>query len=156
MESITSKFRNLYLVKLVCGYLAAIFALAICLKFLNGNYDQTKEKTALFFILVILLFVLLGTIDFIKITKIIVQKDTIEIQYFLGLRRKKIKYHEIVRINQHKSVLQGRTGQISDGFHLSEIVLADKSSFMLSPDKFGNYNQLLFLIRKNINNLQHN
>lgn len=156
METITSKFRTLYILKLIFGYFAAIVCIGICLKFLNGNYYPAKEKAALFFIFVILLFVLLGTYDFLKITKIIVKKNTIEIQCFLGLKRKIIQYHEITRINRHKSFLQGRTGQISDGFHLSEIVLSDKSSFIVSPDKFGNYSLLLFSINKNRDSIQHN
>lgn len=154
METITSKFRDLYLTKVICGYLAAIFCIAICLKFCDGNYP-TKETTAISVIVVIILFVLAGTIDFLRVTKIIVRNNSIEIQYFLGLRRKIIKYHEIKRINRHKTFLQGRTGQISDGFHLSEIVLSDKSSFILSPDKFGNYNQLLFAINRNLNEIQY-
>ncbi len=153
METITSKFRNLYLVKLIFGYLAAIFCIAICLKFCNGNYYPYKEKTAQFFIGVILLFVLAGTFDFLKITKIIARNDSIEIQYFLGLRKKIVKYHEIVRINRHKTFLQGKAGQISDGYHLSEFVLVDKNSFILSPDKFGNYSQLVFYITKNLNRI---
>lgn len=155
METLTSKFRNLYILKLIFGYFAAIVSIGICLKFLNGNYYPSKERMALSFIFAIILFVLLGTYEFLKITKIIVRNDTIEIQYFLGLKIKIITYQEIVRINQHKSFLQGRTGQISDGFHLSEIVLADKSSFILSPDKFGNYSKLIVAIRKNLNNIQH-
>lgn len=82
-----------------------------------------------------------------------VSNSNIEIQYFLGLRKRIVKYHEIVRINRHKTVLQGKAGQISDGFYLSEIVLADKHSFILSPDKFGNYNQLLFYINRNLDRL---
>ncbi len=155
METLTSKFRNLYILKLIFGYFAAIVSIGICLKFLNGDYYPPKERAALFFIFVIILFVLAGTYDFLKITKVIVRNDTIEIQYFLGLRKKIIAYREIVQINQHKSFLQGRTGQISDGFHLSEIVLADKNSFILSPDKFGNYTQLIVAIRRNLNNIQH-
>ncbi|MGG5578305.1 hypothetical protein ACPDHL_13315 [Myroides sp. C15-4] len=50
-------------------------------------------------------------------------------------------------------MLQGKAGQISDGFHLSEFVLADKSSFILSPDKFGNYTPLLLAIRRNLDRL---
>lgn len=52
-----------------------------------------------------------------------------------------------------QNVLQGKAGQISDGFHLSEFVLADKSSFILSPDKFGNYTPLLLAIRRNLDRL---
>ncbi|WP_158960631.1 hypothetical protein [Myroides fluvii] len=156
MGTITSKFRNLYILKLIFGYFAAIVSIGICLKFLDGNYYPTKERAALIFIFVIILFVLGGTYEFLKITKIIVRNNAIEIQYFLGLRKRSIPYHEIVRINQHKTFLQGRTGQISDGFHLNEIVLADKSSFILSPDKFGNYPQLIVAIRRNLNNIPHN
>ncbi|MGG5506919.1 MULTISPECIES: hypothetical protein [unclassified Myroides] len=141
--------------KLIFGYFAAIVSLGICLKFLNGNYYPSKERIARAFIFAIILFVLLGTVDFLKVTKIIVRNKAIEIQYFLGLRKKIIPYQDIVRINQHKSFLQGKTGQISDGFHFSEIVLVDKSSFILSPDKFGNYKQLLFFIKNNMNNIQH-
>jgi|GEM_PF-5772755 len=155
METITSKFRNLYIAKLICGYLAAIFCIGICFKFLNGDYDSSKEKTARFFICVILLLVCLGTLDFLKITKIIVQTNTIEIQNFFGLRKRIIKYHEIVEINQNKSFLQGRTGQISDGFHFNEIILVNNSSFILSPDKFGNYTQLLLAIRRNLTNTKY-
>lgn len=153
MKTITSKFRTLYVVKLIFGYLAAILCIAICLKFCNGDYDAYKEKTAQFFIVLILLFVLLGTYDFLKITKIMVSDNSIEIECFLGLRTKIITYPEIVQINQHKSVLHGKAGQISDGFHLSEFVLADKSSFILSPDKFGNYTPLLLAIRRNLDRL---
>ncbi|QQU02367.1 hypothetical protein [Myroides odoratus] len=155
METITSKFRDLYITKVICGYLAAIFCIVICLKLYDEN-DPTKEKSAIFFMGVIILFVLDGTFDFLRVTKIIVRNNAIEIQYFLGLRRKIIKYHEIIKINQRKSYLQGRTGQISDGFHFSEIILANKSSFTLSPDKFGNYTLLLSAINRNLNNVQYN
>lgn len=153
METITSKFRNLYIVKLFCGYLAAIFCICICLKFCDGTYP-TKEKIAFFFIIVIICFTMAGSFDFLKLTKIILRKNDLEIQAFLGIRNRIIKYNEIVNIERHKIIQQGKAGQISDGFHLSEIILSDESSFILSPDKFENYNELIIFLRSNLNN-QH-
>ncbi|SHI88963.1 hypothetical protein [Flavobacterium terrae] len=95
-----------------------------------------------------------GSFDFLKLTKIILRKNDLEIQAFLGIRNRIIKYNEIVNIERHKIIQQGKAGQISDGFHLSEIILSDESSFILSPDKFENYNELIIFLRSNLNN-QH-
>lgn len=149
MKVITSKFRNLYIVKLLCGYIIAVLGIYICTRFFNEIYDPIKGKIATVFIILIILFIIAGSVDFLRITKVILKKEELEIQSFFGARKRIIKFTEIVSIERHKIIQQGKAGQISDGYYVSDIFLSDKSSFRLSPDKFENYNELMIFIRNN-------
>jgi len=146
MELITSKFRKLYIVKLFFGYLTTVFGIIICIKFNN----RINELIFLFLIIIICSFIS-GSYSFLKLTKVILRKNDIEMQSFLGIRKKYINYTQILKIDRIKIIRYGKAGSISDGFYLSKITLSDGSSFILSPDKFENYNQIMNFIESNKN-----
>jgi len=149
MEAITSKFRKLYLVKLLCGYLAAIFGVFICMKFI----DKTKSTHDILFLflIVIIYFFVIGSYIFLKLTKVTVGRNHLELQSFLGIRKRIIDYNEIVNVDRLKIIQYSKGGQISDGFYSSKITLSDGNSFILSPDKFENYNQMMIFLKNNLN-----
>ncbi len=153
MESITSKLRNLYVVKLFCGYLAAGFCIFICIKFINKTYST--NEIVFFFLVVIFCLLTVGSYNFLNLTKVILRKNYLELQSFLGIRKRFIDYTEIINIDRLKAIQHGKLGKISDGFYLSKITLSDGSSFILSPDKFENYNQIIIFIKSNLNSHQN-
>lgn len=149
MVSIISKFRNLYILKLFLGYLATIFGVYICIKF--NNRTESTEGITFLFLIVIFWFLTTGSYNFLKLTKVTLERNYLELQSFLGIRKRIIYYTEIINIDKLKIIQFGKGGQISDGFYLSKITLSDGSSFVLSPDKFENYNQMMIFIKSNLN-----
>lgn len=149
MEIITSEFRVLYKIKLALGYVLAICCICLCLNYYRDIYNSDTKNIASFFIVVIVCLIIAGSLDFLKLTKIVIKQNEIDVYSFIS-RKTTVKYSEIDKIERHKTFLKGKGGQISDGYFLSEIILKNGNSFILSPDKFENYPKLLAEIKSNL------
>lgn len=149
MEILTSEFRGLYKIKLALGYVLAICCICMCLNYYRDIYNSDTKNTAGFFIVVIICFIIAGSLDFLKLTKIVIKQNEIDVYSFIT-RKTTVKYSEIDKIERHKTFQKGKAGQISDGYFLSEIILKNGNSFILSPDKFENYQKLLAEIKSNL------
>jgi hypothetical protein len=105
---------------------------------------------ATLFMILIICFIIAGSLDYLKLTKIIVKQKEIEVYEFFK-NKTIIKYSEIDRIERHKVIQQSDTGPITDGYFVSEVILLDGNSFILSPDKFENYIEIILSIKDNLN-----
>ena len=149
METITSKFRILYKIKLVLGYFLGICCICLCLNYYRDIYNSDTKNAASFFIVVIICFIIAGSLDFLKLTKLVIKPNEIDVFSYIT-RKVTVKYSEIYKIERHKTFQQGEAGQILDGYFLSEIILKNGNSFILSPDKFENYQKLIAEIKSNL------
>jgi len=149
MKIITSEFRVLYKIKLAVGYILVIDCICLCLNYFRDIYNSDTKNAAIFFIVVIICFIIAGFLDFLELTKIVIKQNEIDVYSFIT-RKTTIKYSEIDKIERHKTFRRGKAGQISDGYFFSEIILKNGNSFILSPDKFENYQKLLAEIKSNL------
>jgi len=149
METIVSKFRRLYKIKIILGYILAIGCLCLCLNYYRDIYNTDTKNAATLFIVIIICFTIAGSLDLLKLTKIIVKQTELDVVLFFT-KKITIKYSEIYKIERHKVVQRGDAGQISDGYFISEIILKNGVSFIISPDKFENYQKLMVEIKSNL------
>lgn len=150
MKIIESKFRLLYIIKISLGYLISLLCICgLCYFYQDIYNDYTKQRSTILIILIVFLTVA-GTWDFLRLTKVVVGQEKLEIQSFF-IKNMSVSFNEIKSIERHKIVQWSDAGQITDGYHLSEIILSNQLSIIISPDKFENYSELISEIKNKLN-----
>ena len=142
----TSKFRNLYIFKTVFGYAITLFAISICLKLYLDVYSPKRGRIALFFLVGIILITLIATIDLLRENKIIIKKDKMIIFSYFSIKKTMIKFSDIDSIERKRIVQKSKGIQISDGYYESKIILNNGKSYVISPDRFANYKEMISII----------
>lgn len=142
----TSKFRNLYIFKTVFGYAIFLFCIAICLKLYLDIYSPKRGRIALFFLIGIILMTLIATIDLLRENKIIIKKDKMIIFSYFSMKKVTIQFSDIDSIERKRIVHQSKGIQISDGYYESKIILNNGKCYVISPDRFANYKEMISII----------
>lgn len=148
---ITSKFRTAYIIKCFLGYIVALVCIGYCLSFYRNIYNFETSRNATIILILILIFTITSTFDLLKITKLIVTKQNLEIYSFFQSKPKIIEFSEIKKVERRRIVHQGRAGQIGDGYHVSDVFFKKGKRITISPDKFENYLELIQKIKNNLN-----
>ena len=95
-----------------------------------------------------LLFLIYASPDILKISKFTVTQNRLEKTLVITNQTQVIPFEMIHYIKKGKIRLYNRGGtHISDGFYFSTIILQNKTSFIISPDHFENYKELITAIR---------
>ena len=77
--------------------------------------------------------------------KVNVVEDRIEIFSVFGKKTETFCI-DIVKIESEKVVLTSKAGNITDGFHISILLLKNGKHIIISPDEFENYNEKMAAI----------
>ena len=153
MQIITSKFRALFIGKIV--FLAFVFTVIVTfsLKYLlKVNEVESQISVNLIIGLAIVLLLLL-IYRIVAVMKVGILADRLEMLSFFG-NKTEFLFSEILKIDSEKVVRTSKAGNITDGFHLSVLVLKNGKSLVISPDEFENYNEIMAAIisRRNSQN----
>ncbi|MES2862645.1 MAG: hypothetical protein V4666_00865 [Bacteroidota bacterium] len=145
-----SKFRNLFWIRLSLGF--ALFVILI-LFLINRLFLNSQETENLTWILVSLALSLLGylSLDLLKIFTLKVSKNGIKITFLITKKKKYIPFNSISSIEKEKVTLRNAQGNITDGYYIS-ILNFENESFIISPDNFENYEELMIEIKTKLNN----
>jgi hypothetical protein len=153
---IQSKYRKLFLVKILFACFIFFLVLFLNLKFLYENLFNFKDT---FFVLAVFLLILIIRLSFevLNIYSLKVSEKDISHTILVTQKTTNFSYDQITGINREKVAGQqtGR-GQISAGFFRTVIIFNDGSKLIVSPDDFENYQELLMVIKNNLDNYKAN
>lgn len=153
MNTISSKFRGLFIGKIV--FLAFVFTVIVTfsLKYIltmNEVYNQITVN------LIIGLFIVLSLLTIyrmVAVMKVVVLQNKLEISRFFG-NGTEIFFTDILKIDSAKVVLRSKAGNITDGFHVSILILKNGKRFIISPDEFENYSEIMAAIISRRNTIE--
>jgi hypothetical protein len=141
---VKSKISDLYIGKLIFLHIVAIAIIGISSIYLDNIYYAEKRVIAAILIVGSIIFLISVWRDGKTLQRIAVNELGITIKDFKSATE--ICFTEIEQINKHaiKSYINGV--QISDGYSLSEIIIKEKPSIVISPEKFENYVEIMAAI----------
>ena len=126
--------------------LFVITLLFVSYTFLSSS--QVSINPLLVMACMILLFLIYVSPDVFKISKLTITENGIEKMNVVTGHKQFIPFETIHYIKKGKIKMRNRGGaDISDGFHFSTIVLENKKSFIISPDHFENYKDVMIAIK---------
>lgn len=146
---IESKFRKLFWVRIVIGFLAFMAVLYLCLIFILKDLKILKNPI---FIgaLIFLSFLIYVAIDLFKIFKLIITEEGIEKCFLISKRKEYIVFKDIISIKKERSRMRTKSGELTDGYTVSILQLVNKKILVISPDNFENYNDIMLAIKSNL------
>lgn len=150
MERVVSRISNLYVGKVIAIHTFAILFITVCCKYLQDIYRIEKRIFASIIIIAIVIFLFTIWQELVRSQKIIVDEKGIEIYHAMSSNR--ISFSEIDEILTHKFKMSMSTIQITDGYTYSEIILKQKNSVIITPEKFDNYLEIMSAIKSNLTN----
>ena len=145
MVTISSKFRGLFIGKVI--FLAIVFSLVLTfsLKYIfKINKVESQITVNLIMGLAIVLLLLL-IYRIVAVMKVCILADKLEMLSFFG-NKTEVLFSEILKIDSGKVVRTSKAGNITDGFHFSILVLKNGERLVISPDEFQNYNEIMAAI----------
>lgn len=144
---INSEFRKALGRRIGFGcFLFIITFIFVSYTFLNS--PQVSIDPLLVLACMTLLFLMYVSPDVFKISKLTIIENGIEKTNVVTGQKQLIPFEKIQFIKNEKIKMRNRGGaDISDGFHFSTIILENKQSFIVSPDHFENYKDLIIAIR---------
>ncbi len=143
---ITSEFRKIVGIRIIAGFILFV----ITLSYVLYNGFSTLEINPLVVMAYMFLFFLLYCFpDLFKIYKLTITEKGIEKTLVITGTKQFISFDSIQYIKKGKVKLRSKTGDISDGYHFTTLILENKKSLVISPDHFENYSILM-------NNIQDN
>jgi len=142
-----SKFRNLFWVRIGMGFLVFGLVLYFCLDSLFRNIKDIMILPA--FIVLLFLFYLSSGLS--KIHTLTISENGIEIQLFLSQRKRLISFDAIMGFEYETVRYRNRQGYISNGHKMCFLKLKNGERFLISPDTFENYDDLISNIKRNLN-----
>ena len=145
MQIITSKFRDLFLGKII--FLAFVFTvmLTFSLKYIFKVNKVESQITVNLIIGLSIVLLLLLIYRIVVVMKVCILADRLEMLSFFG-NKTEVLFSEILKIDSEKVVRTSKAGNITDGFHLSILVLKNGKMLVISPDEFENYNEIMAAI----------
>jgi hypothetical protein len=153
---IQSKFRKLFLVKILFACFFFLLVLFFNLKFLYENFFNFKDP---FFFLAVFLLIIIIRLSFEVLNIYSLKVSEIDISHTILVTQitTKFRYDQITSIRKEKVAGQntGR-GQISAGFFRTVIIFNDGSELIVSPDDFENFHELIIAIKNNLDNYKAN
>ncbi len=145
MHTISSRFRALFIGKIV---FLAIIAMGIIIFFVSLFVDLNSTSSHITMALILCLIIVLSFIAISRILavmKINILQDKLEVFSFFG-KKTEILFSDITKIEIKKVVLRSRAGNITDGYHISILILKNGKSFEISPDEFEKYSDMMAAI----------
>lgn len=143
---IQSKFRKLFWVRVGIGCLAFIVTLYVCLNSIS-QYSQLRKNPVFIVSAVFLLLFLCAAWDFFKIFKLIVTDQGIEKILLISGQKQCIPFTNITGLKKRKITMQGKAGQLTNGYSISILQLENNKTLIISPDIFENYNDIMVVIK---------
>lgn len=153
MHIITSKFRGLFIGKIL--YLAIVFTvmLTFSLKYIfKVNKVESQISVNLIIGLAIVLLLLL-IYRIVVVMKVCILADRLEMLSFFG-NKTEVLFSEILKIDSNNVAMTNKAENSTDGYHYSVLVLKNGKTLVISPDEFENYNEIMAAIisRRNSQN----
>ncbi|WP_318639997.1 hypothetical protein [Flavobacterium ardleyense] len=142
MHTISSKFRDLFIGKIV--FLAFVFTviLTFSLKYILKLKEVDSQITVNLIVGLAIVLSWLLIYRIVAVMKVNIVEDRIEIFSLFG-KKTEIFCIDIVKIESEKVVLTSKAGNITDGFHISILLLKNGKHIIISPDEFENYNEIM-------------
>lgn len=152
MQSITSKFSDLYLAKIFIFSALAIIFIVLCF---SNSIDSNGEIYYLVVfetgILISIIF-LFGIIALFQTFRLTITNEEIIKQKIFSKRIEIIKYQDIVKIESRKHRFVSKAGYINDGSFSRLLTLNSGKLIEISPNVFENYNEIAnFILNKHQN-----
>lgn len=150
MHTISSKFRGLFIGKIV---FLAFVASVIIIFFLRFLLIMNGVESQIFLVLVLGIVIVLSVLiiyRIITVMKVNVLENKLEIYSFFG-KKTEIFFSDITKIETQKFVQSSKAGNITDGYHYSILILKNGKWIAISPDEFENYNEIMAAIRNRRN-----
>lgn len=144
-----SKFRKLFWMRIAMGFL--IFS-AVLYYFLDSLFRNTIDIKLLFAFLA-LVFLMYMSAGLFKIYTLTISENGIELQHLLWRDKNSIPFEAISSLEYDKVRYRNSRGYVSDGHKMCYIKLKNGKRFMISPDTFENYDQLILSIKQYLNEL---
>lgn len=153
MQIITSKFRDLFIGKII--FLAFVFTVMLTFSLMyifKVNKVESQITVNLIIGLSIVLLLLL-IYRIVVVMKVCILADRLEMLSFFG-KKTEIFFSDITKIEAEKSIQTAGGGNITDGYHYSILIVKNGKTLVISPDEFENYNEIMAAIisRRNSQN----
>ncbi|GAA6765181.1 hypothetical protein AAFH68_11160 [Flavobacterium sp. CGRL1] len=143
---IASEFRKILGIRIIMG----LFLFVITLSYVVYNGFSTSEINPLTVMAYMVLFFLVYCFpDLFKIFKLTITEEGIEKTMVITGAKQFIPFDNIQYIKKGKVKLRNKTGDISDGYYFTTLMLENKKSLVISPDHFENYKILITNIEDN-------
>jgi hypothetical protein len=140
---IISKFRNMYILKLILGFGLALIIMFVCLieSFENGslNYSGTPFIIGL----LVFIFFVLGLYELFILSEIRLTENSIQNETIVFGKKTTIPISEIKSIKFDIERSQSEVGNISDGYPTSTIYFKNGSRMIISSDCYSNYGEII-------------
>ena len=145
MQIITSKFRDLFIGKII--FLAFVFTvmLTFSLKYIFKVNKVESQITVNLIIGLAIVLLLLLIYRIVAVMKVCILADKLEMLSFFG-NKTEILFSDILKIDSEKVVRTSKAGNITDGFHYSILIVKNGERLVFSPDEFENYNEIMAAI----------
>ena len=145
-----SKFRKLFWVRIVIGFLAFLIVLFyIILSLLNNVLEVTLlfKNPFLLAAFIFLAFLAYVALDLLKIFRLTITETGIEKTLIISGRKEDIFFTSITGLKKERIRMKTKSGNLTDGYSISILKLENNKSLIISPDNFENYNDIMLAIR---------
>ncbi|MBC7523701.1 MAG: hypothetical protein H7239_04605 [Flavobacterium sp.] len=148
---ITSKIRKMYWLKQAIGFSAGTF-LAVVFFNVSIMYDGRLNfhYAPCWVAIMIIPFLIFQIYTVLNLKTIYVTEKEIIIKYTFFNKSETLLYNNIKNIERIKNQLYAKAGAINDGYHSSAVHLVCGKYFIVSPDQFENYSDLIYAIKSNM------
>ena len=152
--NVKSKFRRMFVAKIVFGASIFLTIFLCCLRYIILNPVNFKDP---WFIAssVFLFFLILTSSDVFKIHSISVGENGIRKTILITQTHTDFLFSDLVSIDREKIRQQTSRGFITDGYHFSILTFKNNKGLIISPDDFENYSELMFSITRNFQKTKH-
>ena len=147
---IKSRFRGLFWVRMILGFIVFIAMLSFCVKSIFIDFDKTQIPI-LIGAIVALLFIIYLSLDIFKIFSLKVTEREIEKTLLITKRKERIPYEIITDFKQERIKPRNTRGQIANEYNVSVLKFGNGKSLIISPDNFENYKEIELAIKNNLN-----
>lgn len=146
-----SVFRKMFWIRFSMGVLVFLFlAIYVIIKvFLE---ESAFKQPSVIVSMVLLLFLVYASSDFAKKFSLKVTETGIERIFFLSRNIDFISFDSIESLETKRVRYRNTRGNVSDGITVSFIKIKNKEDFIISPDSYENYREIIALIKSRINN----
>ena len=145
MHIITSKFRGLFIGKII--FLAFVFTvmLTFSLKYIFKVNKVESQITVNLIIGLSIVLLLLLIYRIVVVMKVCILADRLEMLSFFG-NKTEVLFSEILKIDSDKVARTNKVENSTDGYHYSVLLLKNGKRLVISPDEFDNYNEIMVAI----------
>ena len=100
--------------------------------------------------IILILFVILTLLSLLSLYQVKLDSEKIVIDYIIIRKQKWIYYKDILTIQRIKIRRIVKSGEISDGYHETYLILTDGTSVNISRDYFENHTEIIQHIKSKI------